>query len=49
MPAPYAKNGNVAVITLDNPAVNGLGHALRSGSSRALMPPRTIPKSPPSS
>ena len=29
MSAPYAKNGNVAVITLDNPPVNGLGHALR--------------------
>src|SRR6476661_2333963 len=29
MSAPYARHGNVAVITLDNPPVNGLGHALR--------------------
>ena len=28
--APYALHGNVAVITLDNPPVNGLGHALRT-------------------
>ncbi|MBK8738919.1 MAG: enoyl-CoA hydratase/isomerase family protein [Betaproteobacteria bacterium] len=30
MSAPYALHGNVAVITLDNPPVNGLGHALRT-------------------
>jgi len=30
MPAPYALHGNVAVITLENPPVNGLGHALRT-------------------
>jgi 3-hydroxyacyl-CoA dehydrogenase len=29
--ANYAVHGDVAVITLDNPPVNGLGHALRSG------------------
>ena len=29
--AHYAVNGETAVITLDNPPVNGLGHALRSG------------------
>ena len=29
MAAPFSKHGNVAVITLDNPPVNGLGHALR--------------------
>jgi 3-hydroxyacyl-CoA dehydrogenase len=28
--APYRVHGDVAVITLDNPPVNGLGHALRS-------------------
>ena len=28
--AAYRRHGNVAVITLDNPPVNGLGHALRS-------------------
>ena len=30
MSAPYSLHGNVAVITLDNPPVNGLGHALRT-------------------
>src|SRR5258706_366601 len=30
MSAPYALHGNIAVITLDNPPVNGLGHALRT-------------------
>src|SRR6185437_3081614 len=30
MPEPYALHGDVAVITLDNPPVNGLGHALRT-------------------
>ena len=30
MSAPYAVHGPVAVITLDNPPVNGLGHATRS-------------------
>jgi 3-hydroxyacyl-CoA dehydrogenase len=29
--ANYAVHGDVAVITLDNPPVNGLGHALRAG------------------
>ena len=29
--ANYTCHGAVAVITLDNPPVNGLGHALRSG------------------
>ena len=28
--SPYVTHGNVAVITLDNPPVNGLGHALRT-------------------
>ncbi len=30
MSEPYALRGDAAVITLDNPPVNGLGHALRS-------------------
>ena len=30
MSSPYERHGNVAVITLDNPPVNGLGLALRS-------------------
>jgi len=30
-PAHYAVNGAVAVISMDNPPVNGLGHELRSG------------------
>ncbi len=30
MTEPYALHGDVAVITLDNPPVNGLGHALRT-------------------
>jgi len=29
--ASYTRHGAIAVITLDNPPVNGLGHALRSG------------------
>jgi 3-hydroxyacyl-CoA dehydrogenase len=40
MSAEYAVNGSVAVITLNNPPVNGLGHATRSaaveGMRRAL-------------
>ena len=31
MSAQYELHGNVAVVTLDNPPVNGLGHATRSG------------------
>ena len=42
--AHYAVNGETAVITLDNPPVNGLGHALRSGIvaglERALADPK---------
>jgi 3-hydroxyacyl-CoA dehydrogenase len=34
--ARYAVHGNVAVITLDNPPVNGLGHALRKGIVEGL-------------
>src|SRR5262249_53896795 len=30
MPIPYALHSNIAVITLDNPPVNGLGLALRT-------------------
>ena len=30
MTEPFALHGDVAVVTLDNPPVNGLGHALRS-------------------
>jgi 3-hydroxyacyl-CoA dehydrogenase len=29
--AQYASHGDIAVITMDNPPVNGLGHALRTG------------------
>ncbi|MEO6270987.1 MAG: enoyl-CoA hydratase-related protein, partial [Lautropia sp.] len=36
MPAPYALHGNVAVITLDNPPVNGLGFALRTAIVNGL-------------
>ncbi len=32
----YAREGNVAVITLDNPPVNALGHAVRVGLVEAL-------------
>jgi 3-hydroxyacyl-CoA dehydrogenase len=42
--AHYAVNGETAVITLDNPPVNGLGHALRAGIvaglERALADPK---------
>lgn len=31
MPVQYALHGNIAVITLDNPPVNGLGHSTRTG------------------
>jgi len=33
-------HGDVAVIRLDNPPVNGLGHALRVGVSSDEGPPR---------
>jgi 3-hydroxyacyl-CoA dehydrogenase len=43
-PAHYAVNGAVAVISMDNPPVNGLGHELRSGLvaglDRAAADPR---------
>jgi 3-hydroxyacyl-CoA dehydrogenase len=43
-PAHYAVNGAVAVIAMDNPPVNGLGHELRSGIvaglDRAAADPR---------
>ena len=32
----YARHGDVAVITLDNPPVNGMGHALRSAIAEGL-------------
>ena len=32
----YAREGNVAVVTLDNPPVNALGHAVRVGLVEAL-------------
>jgi 3-hydroxyacyl-CoA dehydrogenase len=34
--ASYAVQGGVAVITLENPPVNGLGHELRSGVAQGL-------------
>jgi 3-hydroxyacyl-CoA dehydrogenase len=36
MSANYEVRGNVAVITLDNPPVNGLGHATRLGVTQGL-------------
>jgi len=36
MSATYELRGNVAVITLDNPPVNGLGHATRLGITQGL-------------
>ncbi len=32
----YAVNGEIAVITMDNPPVNGLGHQLRTGIAEGL-------------
>ena len=32
----YAVNGEIAVITMDNPPVNGLGHPLRTGIAEGL-------------
>ena len=37
MTAKYEVHGSVAVITLDNPPVNGLGHATRLGITDALQ------------
>ena len=34
--ADYSLHGNIAVITLNNPPVNGLGHALRTGITTSL-------------
>lgn len=34
--AHYAPRGDVAVVTMDNPPVNGLGHALRTGLVESL-------------
>ena len=34
--ADYSVHGNVAVITLNNPPVNGLGHELRTGIMAGL-------------
>src|SRR4029450_3992150 len=36
MTARYETRGNIAVITLDNPPVNGLGHATRSGVASGI-------------
>ena len=36
MSATYELRGNIAVITLDNPPVNGLGHATRLGITQGL-------------
>ena len=33
-PTTYAVHGPVAVVTLNNPPVNGLGHALRSSGGQ---------------
>src|SRR5215469_2208163 len=35
-PVGYQLHGAIAVVTLDNPPVNGLGHALRQKVSQAL-------------
>ncbi len=41
-PVDYTQQGTVAVLTLQNPPVNGLGHALRSGI-RSISPGVNIP------
>lgn len=45
-PVDYTLHGDVAVLTLNNPPVNGLGHALRSGIlgglDRALLDPAVM-------
>jgi 3-hydroxyacyl-CoA dehydrogenase len=43
-PAHYAVNGAVAVIAMDNPPVNGLGHELRSGIVAGLDQAAADPK-----
>jgi len=42
--AHYAVNGETAVITLDNPPINGLGHELRSGIVAGLDRAAADPK-----
>ncbi|BBB66723.1 hypothetical protein UNDYM_2470 [Undibacterium sp. YM2] len=36
MSAEYQVNGNIAVITLNNPPVNGLGHATRTAAVNGM-------------
>jgi 3-hydroxyacyl-CoA dehydrogenase len=43
-PAQYSVNGAVAVIAMDNPPVNGLGHELRSGIVAGLDQAAADPK-----
>ena len=45
MSAQYATHGSVAVITLDNPPVNGLGHALRTAIVDGLTAAQGDPES----
>jgi 3-hydroxyacyl-CoA dehydrogenase len=46
--AKYEVHGSTAVITLDNPPVNGLGYDLRSGIVAGLDQARPTPPSRPS-
>ena len=43
MSAKYEVRGNVAVITLDNPPVNGLGHDTRKGITDGLDRAQRLP------
>ena len=40
MPVTYAKQGNVAVITFDNPPLNVFGQAMRAGLQTAIQQAR---------
>ena len=44
MSATYEVRGNVAVITLDNPPVNGLGYETRKGITDGLDKAATMPR-----
>jgi len=47
--ATWSTKGSIAVITLDNPPVNGLGYELRRGILDGSTGPRPIPRSRPRS
>jgi 3-hydroxyacyl-CoA dehydrogenase len=43
-PVAYAKHGQIAVLTADNPPVNALGHAVRSGIAAGIRQAEADPE-----